>query len=497
MIANVISIVMGYFVRIAFTAAFSKSYLGINGLFTEIIGILSLSELGVETSITYALYKPIEEKDEEKQKQIMLFYRNIYRIIAVVVACIGLILMFFLPYIIKDYQEIENVRLIFFLYIFNSVSSYFLIYKKTLIDANQKAYITTIFRAASFILQDVLQIILLKIHPDFILYLLIGIAVTLGKNIAISKTAEKMYPFLKKPVEKPLPVQDRKDIWKNVRAMMMNKVGTILISNTDNILLSMFSGIQIVGIYSNYNLIISAVKEVLARLFEGISASVGSFAVANTKNEVEKIYSISFFIAIWTHTVACICLYIALKPFVYLSFGTSYTLSDPLILLLVLLLFISGIRKPSQIFHDSLGLFWHDRYKAPLEAVLNIVFSVIFAKMYGTIGVFLGTLASAVTSGMWIEPHVIYKYGFDMKIRNYLKIFIPEVLAAFLIFGITVYPLMMIHIDSLLLQIVVRLPLAFILSNILIVLLFRKKPEFQSALSLLKTFLTKRRSRES
>ena len=120
MIANVISIVMGYFVRIAFTAAFSKSYLGINGLFTEIIGILSLSELGVETSITYALYKPIEEKDEEKQKQIMLFYRNIYRIIAVVVACIGLILMFFLPYIIKDYQEIENVRLIFFLYIFNS-----------------------------------------------------------------------------------------------------------------------------------------------------------------------------------------------------------------------------------------------------------------------------------------------------------------------------------------------------------------------------------------
>lgn len=129
-IAQITAILMGFFTRVVFTHTLSEGYVGINGLFTDILNILSLSELGVGTAITYALYGPIAQKDTKKQQILMRMFRTFYRITAAVVLVAGLCLIPFLNVLMKNRPDVDHLLLIYLLYLLNSVISYLLIYKR-------------------------------------------------------------------------------------------------------------------------------------------------------------------------------------------------------------------------------------------------------------------------------------------------------------------------------------------------------------------------------
>ncbi len=418
-ISKVLAILMGYVTRIVFTHTLSESYVGINGLFTDILNVLSLSELGMGTAITYALYRPIADGNIEKQKSLMQMYRRLYLFVASAVLIIGLSIIPFMDALIKDSQNIDHIILIYLMYLLNSVLSYLLIYKKTLIDAHQLSYVGELFNAAFLVTQNVVQIVVLKLTNNFILFLSVYIVCTLACNVCISIKANKLYPFLKEKKSEPLDAEERRSIFKNIKAMLMHRIGTVAVNNTDNLLLSSMVGLAAAGRYSNYYLLIGSVRQILDRVFSGIAASVGNLGVTADAARSEKIFDATFFIGQWMYGFSAICLYELLTPFVALSFGEKYVFAQQIVLILCINFFITGMRKPVLIFRDSLGLFWYDRYKSIAEALINLAVSIVLALKLGAIGVFLGTLISTVTTSTWVEPFVLYKHYLKSSLARY------------------------------------------------------------------------------
>lgn len=209
MVSKIVAILMGFVTRVVFTHCLSESYVGVNGLFSDVLNVLALSELGVGTAITYALYKPIAEGDFERQKSLMKMYRRFYRIVAGIVLAGGLAVIPFMDVLIRHQPEVDHLILIYLMYLANSVLSYLLIYKKTLIDAHQLSYIGEIYQMIFLLIQDTLQIILLLTTHNFILFLVIYILCTLGNNISISRKANRLYPYLKEKNIQPLDPEER------------------------------------------------------------------------------------------------------------------------------------------------------------------------------------------------------------------------------------------------------------------------------------------------
>lgn len=412
-VSQMLAILMGFITRVVFTRTLSVGYVGINGLFTDILNILSLSELGVGTAITYALYVPIARKDIRKQKILMRIFRSFYRITALIVLAAGLCLIPFLHVLIKGRPDVDHLTLIYLLYLLNSVVSYLVIYKRTLVDAHQLNYITVLYHHGFLILQDILQILILVITGNFLLFLLVAVVCTITGNVLMSRKADQLFPYLKESCKERLPLEERDGLLRNVKAMLMHKLGSVVVNNTDNLILSGFVGVVSVGIYSNYFLIIGSVRQVLDQAFQGVAASVGNLGATADSEKSNQIFRQLFFIGQWMYGLAGVCLLELLNPFIELAFGKQYLFKSELVLLLCVNFFLTGTRKAVLIFKESMGLFWYDRYKAVIEAGLNLVFSVVLVQKAGVAGDFLGTLLSMVFTSVWVEPYILYKHQFE------------------------------------------------------------------------------------
>lgn len=494
LISRLTAIFMGYVLRVVFTHTLSESYVGVNGLFLDIINVLSLSEMGVGTAITYALYRPIAEENIEKQKSLMQMFGWFYRIVALIVAVAGLALIPFFDIVIKDYKSVDHLILIYLLYLVNTICSYLLIYKKTLMDAHQLNYIGTFYLTMSWVVQDVLQILVLVLWKNFILFLLINIFTTVVCNVCISRKADKLYPYLREREVQPLPKPERKEIFQNIRAMLMHKVGTVIVNNTDNLILSAFAGLASVGSYSNYYLVIGSIRQLLTQVFQGITASVGNLGVTENKERVKKVFEAIFFLGQWMYGLAVICLYEIINPFVEMSFGKQYLFSREVVFILCVNFFINGMRNAALIFRDSLGLFWHDRYKAIAEAVLNLIISIVLVKQLGVVGVFLGTLISMMLTSVWVEPYILYKHEFQMSCAGYFARYLAYVVVIGAAWTVTDFICKMIG-GGPGTVLIGRTCISLAIPNLIFLLVYCRTKEFLFLLEKLRLLLKKKRGR--
>lgn len=419
MAGRVAAILVGFYARIVFTHTLSQDYVGVNGLFADILNILNLSELGAGVAITYALYRPVAEGDVEKQKSLMMLSRRFYHAVAGMVLAGGLLVVPFMDRLIKNPPQVDHLTLIYLLYLTNSVLSYFMIYKRTLIEAHQLSYMTVLYQTGANILQNALQVIVLRLTGNFILFVSMMIVCTLLNNAAVSAKANRLYPYLRDRDVQKLPAGERREIFRNTRAMLLHKIGTVAVNNTDNLLLSALVGIVSNGLYSNYYLIIGSIRQVLSQLFQGITASVGNLGVERDRARIRRIFEASFFMGQWIYGLAAICIYELIDPFVGLCFGPSYVFSRDVTLVLCLNFYLTGMRQAALIFRDSLGVFWHDRYKALVEAAVNLIASILLGRSLGALGIFLGTLVSTVSISLWVEPLTLYRHCLKTSARPF------------------------------------------------------------------------------
>lgn len=490
-----IGFIVSFIARIFFIRTLGREYLGLNGLFTNILTILSLAELGVGEAITYSLYKPLAENDSKKCTMLMQVYKKVYNVIGLAILLIGIAVTPFLPFIIKDMPNIPNISFIYILFVINTSVSYFFSYKRNLIIADQKRYIATFIRYLAHIIFTFLEIVYLVLFRDYIGYLLIMIASTLADNVMVSIKAEKMYPYLKSKEKIPLDKESKESIIKNTKAMMMHKVGGVVVSSTDNILLSKFVSLDAVGLYSNYFFVTNALNSVAVHIFNSVTASVGNMVVLENKEKQYSIFRDIFFLDFWLFCFLSVSLLCLFNPFIELWVGKEYLFGFDIVCIIVINFYLTGMRRAVLTFREASGLFYKDRWKSVAEAVLNLGFSIVLAIYLGTFGVFLGTFISAVMTCIWIEPLVLYKYGFEKKLRNYFFIYFKYLFITLICAVVTYYLCSFINFGRFV-SFILKGILCLIIPNTVVFLLFRKSNEFNYFKRMIKNILKKIRRKQ-
>ncbi len=479
--------------RFIFVKILATEYLGLSGLFSNILTVLSFAELGIGAAINYSLYKPLAEKDTEQIKSLMRLYKFAYRTIGIIIFVGGLIILPFLPVLINDMPtNIPYINLIFILFVINSASSYFYSYKRALIISDQKRYIATIYRYSFYFLLNVAQIIVLLLTRNYILYLLTQIAITLLENVAISIKANKLYPYLREGNIEKLNSDTEKEIKRNVSATIIHSIGGKIINATDNIVISKYisNGLIQVGLYSNYFLVTNALNIILAQVFSSMTASIGNLAVEEDKNKLHSIFKKVFFLNFWVFSFSTICLLILFNDFIELWLGSKFVFNSAIVLTIVINFYLTGMRKTVITFRDALGLYWADRYRPIIEVIINIVVSIILAKYIGIIGVFIGTIVSTLTTCFWVEPYVLYKHGLHQKVRGYFLKYAQYTIVFAIVSLITVAMssiITTVTIGSFIIKIII----CILVPNIIYYLIYRKSDEFKYYINLIKTILQK------
>ena len=417
--------------RMVFIHYLSAAYLGVNGLFTDVLGILNLAELGVGTAMIYSLYEPAAKNDEHRLAQLMNLYRLLYRIVAVVVLLVGLALMPFLGFFIKDSSGIEHLRLIYLMYVANSVCSYLLSYKNSIYLAYQKAYVRNLWAQLCDAVKTLFQIVLIVLTGNFILYLAVQFVMQFIPNIIVSVKVDKEFPYLKECRELP-DREERNGILKNIGAMSMHKLAIVIVRNTDSLLMSSFIGLTTVGLYSNYRLVINALNNLMTKVVTAFSGSVGNFAALENSDRLYQVYKemdFLFFVLSGYLTGGLMMLF---NPLIALLFGEEYCFPMATVVIIVTEFYITRMRQTNLLFREVMGLFWNDRYKAVAESIINLVASLVLVRQYGVTGIIWGTIISTLCTCAWVEPYIFLKYGvqdaWQKKLRDYFAEYLKRTL---------------------------------------------------------------------
>lgn len=487
---QIISALMGFIVRTIFIYTLGIEYLGVDGLFTSILVMLSLANLGFDTAMIYSLYKPLAENDINKIQALMNLYQKAYRLIGVIVLLIGLSILPFLPYLMNGETTINNINTIYLLFLLNSVFSYYFVYKQSIIIADQRNHIISKIHSAFIIISNLMQIILLVSIGNYIVVLATQIAFRIMENVYLAKKANQLYPYLNVKNNAKLSKEDRKLFFGNLYALMLYKISGVVINGTDNIIISIYVGVTSVGIYSNYLLIISTLSTFISYLFYSITASVGNLNVKENEEKKYFIFRVINFANFWIYGFCAVCLWNLINPFITLWLGEQYVFNKYIVFAIILNFFTTGMQNASTTFRDTTGLFKKGKYRPIIAAVINIVVSIILAREIGIAGVFLGTVISRLCTYFWYDPYVIFKFIFHKSVKIYYFRYVWFVLLVLVSIIITDTLGSIIYINTLI-NMAIRVILCLIIPNIIFFMVFRKYEEFEYLQSVVKSISSK------
>lgn len=481
-IYQLITILLGFVSRTVFIRCLGAQYLGISGLFTNILTIFSLTELGFSSAISFHLYRQLADNNQKEISGIMNFYKGVYRAVAFIILVLGCSLIPLLQYIIKESPfDIEYIRLVYFIYVFKSVSTYFFSYNFTLIQADQKKYLLTKIDIILHVIISVVNIFTLIVFRNYIIYLVTEIVIGILGNFLKTLRVKKEYPYLNK--NEKLSKKSRKKIWKDVSNIFAGKVSTVIVTSTDNLLISSIINVTAVGLYSNYSMIITYITNFLTQFTSATQASLGNLLAQESKEYsytvLKRLTTILYFVT----SFCTVSLVVLLNPFITAWIGEKYLLNFPIVLICVINFYIQIMKTPMWFSVGGLGYFKEDRNIAIYGAISNLLVSIIAANYLGLFGIFFGTAFSQITQ--WILKTKLYcKKYMNMKATEYalqvLRLAALSVVLAILTGGICYF----VRCDNKYLALFIKACVCLIVPNLLNYFLFHKSEDFRYLMSI-------------
>lgn len=424
-VATIANRLMAFAYRLVFLHYLSAAYLGITGLFTNIILLLSFADLGIGTVLDYRLFQPISEKDTQKVGELMNFYRMVYRTIALAVLLIGMALYPFLGFFIKDAEEIPsdiNLHLVYLLFLLKTLVSYGFVYKQILVSADQRRYMLSLLNAIMAFVLYCVQILILVFTGNYTLTLVAAVVIPLVFNYTVSLWIGSKYKSVFR-VREVISKEERKDILTEAKAMLCHKVGGTVKTSTDNIVLSKFVGLIATGMYANYAMVISTLSELIVQMLGSFSATIGNARMELDRERRLAAYEKLLFANFWIASVCTVCLFHLINDFIRIWLGEGMVLDRLTVIALSIEFYISSLRVISTSYTNASGLFVRDKARPLIEAAINLAVSIVLAKQLGIAGVFFGTAISSLLTVIWREPYLLYKYEFCTSSRNYWTYF--------------------------------------------------------------------------
>lgn len=419
-IGSIATAVMGFVLKQVFIAHLNATLLGVNGLYTGILSLLNMAELGIGTALNVSLYAPVARGDTEKIKSYMQMYRKAYHVIAFTVAVIGLALTPFLGVFIRKPGDNtpRDLMLYYFIFLFNTVSSYFVAYKYSLVNAEQKNYIQTNINTVTKIISYALQIAVLIFTENFYCYLLTDCAVQLLQKIYVSRFLDRRYPYLTDKKITPLSKEESGEVWKQTGALVWHKVGDVARLQTDSIIISSFIEVALVGVVDNYNLVINTVSSFVNTIFNSLISGFGNLIATESKQKQYDMFCVYRFFASWIYGYSAVGFFILLTPFVRLWLGDGWILSAASVYLILMDYYFKGERVVLSNYKTAAGVFEQDKYLAVIQGIVNLVLSIWLVIRIGLPGVYIGTVVSGLIANI-TKPVIIYHVCFDKKAWHY------------------------------------------------------------------------------
>ena len=419
-VGNFMTQILNFVLRTIFIAHLGDTLNGVNGLYTSILSVLSMAELGIGTALNYALYRPVARGDIEKVKSYMQLYKRAYRMIGIIVALIGLLVSPFLRYLVKQPEgvSVRELTLYYFIFLFNTVSTYFVAYKYSLVNAEQKNYIQTNILTVTKMITVSLQIIVILTTGNYYIYLLTAAAVELLQKIFVSRYLDRRYPYLKESRVEKLSKEEIGEIVAKTRALVFHKVGDVARLQTDSMIISGFINVTLSGFVDNYNLVLNSIANVVNIVFNSVLSSFGNLFATESRQKQYQIFKVYRFAACWIYGFTAIGFSMLLTPLIELWLGEAKTLAFSVVMCILIDYYLKGDRIVLSNFKTAAGVFEQDKYLALIQGGVNLVISIVLVQKIGLMGVYIGTIVSGLIANV-TKPVIIYKVILQQPVKKY------------------------------------------------------------------------------
>ena len=420
-IGQAATLILSFALRTIFIMHLSEDLLGVNSMYSNILSLLNMAELGIGTALNFSLYGPVARGEKEKIKSYMQLYRKAYRVIATVVAVVGLLLVPFLKYLAKNPGDVSerDLTLYYLIFLFNTVSSYFVAYKYSLVNAEQKNYIQTNILTITKIVTVSIQIAVVVITENFYLFLLTDAAVQLVQKIFVSIYLDKKYPLLKEKNIEPLAKAESDEVWNKTKALVFHKVGDVARLQTDAIIITSFIQVKMAGYVDNYNLVLNSVSNFVNIIFNSVISSFGNLIATESKQKQYEMFKVYRFFASWIYGYSCVGFMILLTPLIRIWIGDKWVLVPAAVYCILTDYYFKGDRIVLSNYKTAAGVFEQDKYLALIQGAVNLVLSIALVQTpLGIVGIYIGTIVSGLIANI-TKPIIIYRACFDMDASSY------------------------------------------------------------------------------
>ena len=415
--AQLLTTVMNFLVRTVFIHTLGKVYLGISGLFTDLLSMLSLTEMGLDMAITYKLYKPIADRDSKRVRLLLKFYKKAYRVIGLTVLVLGLCMIPALPVLIKDYDTLEalhlNAAFIFLLHLLRSVSSYlFFAYRGVVIRADQKKYVLDIVSYFFTIAMNIIRVLILVLWGNFVLYTSVILFISVLESCTNAVIIKRRYKEYFEDEPDNISREEVKELFKDCGALLILRINSIAMKATDNTVISAFIGLKMVGIYSNYLLFYRTILGFAGRFYSGAKASVGNMYVTESLEKSYGFFQVMNYAAILIYGTGCVGVALCADELIEVWAGGSYVLAKPFSTLVGIEILAAGLFTNLNQMRDVSGMFRQMWFRPLMGMIFNVGFSIGLVQVWGIHGVIAATIISELLTNFMVDPYLIYKYCF-------------------------------------------------------------------------------------
>lgn len=485
MFNKIISILLPFILRTVMIYYLGSEYLGLNGLFTSILQVLSLAELGFGEAMIFSMYEPIAKNNKEMICALLNLYKRIYRAIGLVVLVIGILLLPYLKFFINGEAPIDiNIIYIYIIYLLNTVCSYFLFaYKSSLLIAHQRSDIRSNVSTMCSMIMYIMQIIILVFIKNYYIYAIFIPISTIANNIITEIITKRLYPeyYCIGNIDK----KEIQNIGKRVSGLFLYKICGVFRNSFDSIIISAFIGLLALSQFQNYYYIINSLIGILAVITSSITAGVGNNIIQKTVDENYKNYNKILMLFMWIVGWCTVCLYCMYQPFMKIWVGNKLMLSDGIMILFCIYFFTLKIGDICYVYRQAAGLWWQDKFRPVVEAVVNLSLNILLVKKFGIIGVLLSTIISLILINFLWGTHILFKYYFKRKPKEY---FIKIVYYSFatVVNCYVTYKICSIINYSNYIDLLYRFIICSIVPNIIFLFFYSKLQDFNESVVLLK-----------
>lgn len=487
-IEKIVAIIGPFIIRSLMINKMGGEYVGLSSLFTSVLQVLNLAELGIGSAIVFSMYQPIAEGNIKEICALYNFYKRAYLVVGMVILIAGLIFIPFIPFLVNESTP-DNINLtyLYLIYLFNTVISYFMYgYKEALLTAYQRSDVSSNILTITNIFLYLTQVGFIVLNPNYYLYSLMIPISTVLANIIRSCIVNKMYPML--TCSGKLDNDEKRELYKRIAGLMLYKLSQVFRNSFDSIILSMFLGLMAVTKYQNYYYVMNSIAALMSILSNSIIASVGNSVVTESPQKNHKDMYVFYFLYNWLAGWCTVCLLCLYQDFMEMWLGKDYLLSMLIVVLFCIYFYSMRIGDIVAVYRQATGIWWEDMMRPVAESAVNLILNIVVVRYFGMVGVLISTIVSIVFINIPWAAYILHKYYFKKSVMGYYKHIVINAMVVFFVMLMTYRICSLVYLKGIL-ALISKGVICCIVPNVLFLVIYYRTYEFKEGISLLKRMI--------